>query len=459
MQHRLEASIVRIFTANNKVVGTGFLIADMTILSCAHVSTAALGIDDNTPTKPERQIYLDFPLVLSGHKLTARVIFWQPEQANGSGDIAVLHLESMPPDGTQTARLVITDDCWDHTFRVFGFPNNYDQGVWASGKLRAREATGWVQIEDVKIPGKRVQQGFSGGAVWDEQLDGVAGMIVAADEDSSKVAYMIPSNVLITAWPALGQEAITVCTYRGLFAFRERDASYFFGRETFTQQMVDALGRTPLLTIIGPSGSGKSSIVFAGLIPRLHTEGNWLIASFRPGNRPFHSLAAALMPLLESQKSETDRLFEINKIARYLQQGDIAVYEVAERIAQKLVGSRLLLVVDQFEELYTLCREQETRLHFLDELLTMVRRMGEQHAFSSYLVLTLPADFLGYALSYRPFADALHYADLNLGPMNTNELLDAIKKPAQKLNVRMEEGLTERILMEVSQEPGHLPPL
>src|SRR5258708_39708611 len=84
-------------------------------------------------------------------------------------------------------------------------------------------------------------------------------------------------------------------------------------------------------------------------------------------------------------------------------------------------------------------------------------RMGEEYAFRCYFFLTRRSDFLGYALSYRPFADALHYADLKLGPMNTNELLDAIKKPAQKLNVRMEEGLTERILMEVSQEPGHLP--
>src|SRR5260370_39381052 len=121
MQHRLEASIVRIFTANNKVVGTGFLIADMTILSCAHVITAALGIDDNTPTKPEGQIYLDFPLVLSGHKLTARVIFWQPEQANVSGDIAVLHLERMPPDVTQTARHLTADSCSAHPISAFSF--------------------------------------------------------------------------------------------------------------------------------------------------------------------------------------------------------------------------------------------------------------------------------------------------------------------------------------------------
>src|SRR5205085_2176204 len=126
-------------------------------------------------------------------------------------------------NGTAVVRLVVAEDLWDHTFRAFGFPNYHDQGVWASGKLRAREATGWVQIEDIKAVGKRVQQGFSGGAVWDEQLDGVVGMVVAANEDASRVAYIIPTNMLIKACSALGQQAIPPCPYRGLFAFREQD--------------------------------------------------------------------------------------------------------------------------------------------------------------------------------------------------------------------------------------------
>ncbi len=406
-------------------------------------------------------ISLDFPLVDPGHPLTAHTIFWEPIQANGGGDITVLQLDGTPPDGATVARLVFADELWGHDFRAFGFPGKYN-GIWASGKLLAREATGWVQIQDIKETGYRVQQGFSGGAVWDEQLDGIAGMVVAEDSSPDlKTAYIIPTHVLIKAWPALGQQAIPACPYRGLFAFREQDAPYFFGREASTQQLVDAVRKKPLLAVVGSSGSGKSSVVFAGLVPRLRREGNWLIVSFRPGNRPLRSLAAALMPLLEPHMSETDRLAEIGKLAQQLQQGNIALQDVHERIKERNAATHLLLIADQFEELYTLCRETEVRQRFLDELLAAVEAQfiapSVPDALSFNLVLTLRADFMGQALDYRPFADALQYAACMLGPMNRTELRDAIRKPAQKLNVKIEDGLTERILNEVSQESGHLP--
>src|SRR5437588_9238107 len=121
MSNPIESSSVRITAANDAVVGTGFLITENTILTCAHVVAAALNIDAYAPTKPETPIPLDFPLVAPGHPLTAHVIFWQPIQPNGGGDIAVLHLDSAPPAGAQLARLVFADDLWKHDFRAFGF--------------------------------------------------------------------------------------------------------------------------------------------------------------------------------------------------------------------------------------------------------------------------------------------------------------------------------------------------
>jgi WD40 repeat protein len=118
---------------------------------------------------------------------------------------------------------------------------------------------------------------------------------------------------------------------------------------------------------------------------------------------------------------------------------------------------RILLVADQFEELYTLCHEPETRQRFLDELLAAIQSMPGQTPLNYNLVLTLRADFIGQALSYRPFADALQYADLKLGPMNLQELKEVIEEPAKKLHVRIDERLTERILKEISQKPEHLP--
>ncbi len=247
------------------------------------------------------------------------------------------------------------------------------------------------------------------------------------------------------------------CPYQGLFAFQEEDEPYFFGRETFTQQLVDAVQRKPLVAIIGSSGSGKSSVVFAGLIPRLRKERSWLITSLRPGNRPFHSLAVALMPLLEPQMSEHKRLLESNELAQQLQQGKLALQDIIELITQKQIGRRLLLVIDQFEELYTLCTEPEVREHFLDKLISIVQSAFKYDFMKFNLVLTLRADFLGQALTYRPLADALQNADFMLGPMNSQELQDTIRKPAEQLNVQIEDGLTERILREVKQASNRLP--
>ena len=460
MNTRQEASTARIFTAHNVVVGTGFLISEDTVLTCAHVVAAALGLRDTPLDIPTRTIELDFPIIAAQQKLTGHVIFWQSFLPNGGGDIAALHLDHPAPDGVQVAHLVTADeDLWGHEFRAFGFPEGHDEdGVWVSGKLRGRQATGWIHIEDVKETGYRVQPGFSGAAVWDEDLEGVVGMVVGAEEDPRiKAAFMIPTMVLVKAWPQPEQQAIPSCPYRGLFAFREQDASYFFGREAFIKQLVAAVRRKPLVAVVGSSGSGKSSVVFAGLLPCLLHEGSWFTAAFRPGKEPFHSLAAALLPLLEPQMNRIDRLRESNKLAKQLQQGEISLQKVLELIMQEQMGTRLLLVADQFEELYTFCQNQELREKFLNELLTAVRAMSGQRVLSCTLVLTLRADFVGQALTYRPFADALQYADLKLGPMDRKELQDAIRKPAEKLHVKVEDGLTERILKEVSREPSHLP--
>jgi DNA-binding SARP family transcriptional activator len=115
---------------------------------------------------------------------------------------------------------------------------------------------------------------------------------------------------------------VGACPYRGLAPFREADAPFFFGREAFTDRLAQAVRTRPLVAVIvGSSGSGKSSAVFAGFLPRLCEEGNWLIADFRPGGQPFHALAAALLPVLEPELDETDRLVKTRKLAQALSAG------------------------------------------------------------------------------------------------------------------------------------------
>ncbi len=402
----LESSVVRIYSNSGKVIGAGFLVSQKHILTCAHVVASALGIAPTTAEKPAAEVSLDFPRIAVGVRLTAKVIFWRPVHPNPSTleefeeDIAGLELASPPPDAAQPVRLVTSEDLWGHSFRVFGFPEAQSNGVWATGKLLAGVASGWVQLEDVKEPGYRLEKGFSGAPVWDEELQGVAGMAVAAEMKrlEVKAAFIIPTNRLVKAWQKLGEQAIPCCPYQGLFAFREEDAKFFFGRESFTEQLVAAVQRQRLVAVIGSSGSGKSSVVFAGLISRLRVGDKASvpleIVSFRPGERPFRNLARQLVPLLETHMSETDQLVEVNKLATALQQGDLALQDVVTRILEKHSSTRLLVVADQFEELYTLCRDVEERQGFLERLLEAVNHMP-----SFTLVLTLRADFLGYALS------------------------------------------------------------
>lgn len=248
------------------------------------------------------------------------------------------------------------------------------------------------------------------------------------------------------------------CPYRGLFAFREQDAAFFFGREAFTERLVETVRQQGMVAVIGPSGSGKSSVAFAGLLPHLRQEGNWTITDSRPGGRPFYNLASGLGLLLEPRASQTHRLAETREMAEALSQGDLPLLDVTGRVldVQQAQGfDRLLLVVDQFEELYTLCPEPETRRRFLDALLMAAADAKLSSAL--HLILTLRADFMGQALTHRPFADALQDAALILGPMSRQELSRAIENPAKRQGVAFETGLVARILDDVGDEPGNLP--
>ncbi len=241
------------------------------------------------------------------------------------------------------------------------------------------------------------------------------------------------------------------CPYRGLAAFREQDASLFFGREPFTARLVAAVCRPENATVlVGPSGSGKSSVVFAGLLPCLRETEGWLITTFRPGGQPFQSLAAALRSLFESSNLETGNLLDAARMAMALQTEDGFFSSLLDAVLQKQsAATRILLVIDQFEELFTLCTNQALRRQFLDVLLAEDPRVKR--------LIILRADFLGQALSYSALADLLQAGVLLLGPMTRVELQAAIEKPAENQGAAFEPGLVDRILDDVGEEPGSLP--
>ncbi|MEG4632638.1 WD40 repeat domain-containing protein [Microcoleus sp. AR_TQ3_B6] len=255
---------------------------------------------------------------------------------------------------------------------------------------------------------------------------------------------------------AKDSDEILPCPYRGLFHFGPDDAEFFFGREVFVTELLQATQNRNFIPVLGASGSGKSSVVFAGIVPKLQQKGNWKFTHFRPGNDPFHALALALVPLYTPEIDATDRIAQARKLADYLRGDTIPISDIFSQIKQHHPNDRVLLIADQFEELYTLCSDEKIRRSFLDILLASFAAPNSQLS-SAVLLTTMRADFLGNALSYRPFADLLQNADIKLGAMNREELSQVIEKPADKLGVKFADGLVERILDDVENEPGNLP--
>ncbi|MEH1884926.1 WD40 repeat domain-containing protein, partial [Nostoc sp.] len=248
------------------------------------------------------------------------------------------------------------------------------------------------------------------------------------------------------------------CPYQGLFHFGPNDAEFFFGREIFIEELYRATKTNNFIPVLGASGSGKSSVVLAGLVPKLEKDGHWQFTHFRPGSDPFQAIALALVPLYTPNLDATDQIAQARKMAGYLQDGSVVLLDVFARIRQNHPNHhRVLLIADQFEEIYTLCNNQEIRRKFLDCLLASLEAPISLSSSATVLVATMRADFLGNALSYRPFADVLQNADVKLGPMNREELTEVIEKPAQKLGVTFATGLVERILDDVEDQPGNLP--
>jgi WD40 repeat protein len=244
--------------------------------------------------------------------------------------------------------------------------------------------------------------------------------------------------------------------YKGLASFQEEDAGLFFGRETVTDDLVQTVKRQPCTVVVGVSGSGKSSLVFAGLVPALRSEEIWLIADLRPGREPFRALASALITVLEPELSKTDQLTEGRKLTERLRAGSLSLADVIGRIVQEHSGRRFLLVIDQLEELYSLGRLESSSVMpeaVLNQLVGALRSPEE----AVRLVVTVRADFLAPLLAYGPMVDVLRQSQFLLGSMTGEELRDAIEKPAELYGVAFEDGLTDRILSEVEDREGSLP--
>ena len=216
--------------------------------------------------------------------------------------------------------------------------------------------------------------------------------------DISISGYTYQENVAVKS----DRKKSLPCPYRGLFHFSPNDAELFFGREVFVEKLFKATQTQTFIPVLGASGSGKSSVVLAGLIPRLAQEGNWQFAHFRPGDEPFNALAKALVPLYEPDKNPTEQLNQSRQLAEFFVKDSVPLKDVFAQIESNYSNKRVLLIADQFEELYTLCPEEKIRQRFLDLLLNCFQSASSNLQFPPVLVITMRADFLGNAFFHAP---------------------------------------------------------
>ncbi len=268
--------------------------------------------------------------------------------------------------------------------------------------------------------------------------------------------YYYREESVITSLEA-GTEDNLPCPYQGLFHFGPENAEYFFGRSVFIEELFQATETKNFIPLLGASGSGKSSVVLAGLVPKLVNIGHWKFTHFRPGKDPFNALAQALVPLYAPNLNQTELIAQTRQLTEHFQNNTILLSDVFSQIQHNHPQDRILLIADQFEELYTLCHDEQTRRQFVDSLLNAFESPNHKPPYSTVLVSTMRTDFLGNVLSYPPLADVLRTGDIKIRSMNTEELTEVIEKPAQKLGVDFEGGLVERILNDVDKEPGNLP--
>jgi energy-coupling factor transporter ATP-binding protein EcfA2 len=417
----LRDSVVSILKPDRTVAGTGFVVSsDGLVATCAHVVRYA-------GAEPGGTVDLTFHATRETRVARTEPEYWRDPSAE---DVAILRLEGSLPDKTQAVLLGGAAEAYDHHFSTFGSPPRYEGGMWGYGtigNLTYHPAAGpMLQLSSTS----EVTAGFSGAPVLDTDTYRVVGMVSAITNPDqygrlAQTALATPTKTLLRVCPAL--QPSEVCPYRSLNTFTETDAEFFFGRERVVKSLLKRLQQEPsFVALLGPSGSGKSSLIQAGLIPQLRSMGNvpgsdsWEVITIREYDDPFEQLSAAGLV------GASDGL-------------DDAVGAWLEQHRQY---GRLVLFLDQFEELLVTCSgpvcqdfvEQLTKLLDSPWKVTIILTMQDVHY--SRFARQAPDLVQGW----------LPGGLAQLRDLDQSELTAIVQEPAQKVGLRFEEGLIEDIV-------------
>ncbi|WP_030044043.1 S1 family peptidase, partial [Streptomyces resistomycificus] len=409
----LPAAVARILGPDGAVAGAGFLVAEGVVVTCAHVVEAAGG-------GPGATVLLSFPHVAGADRVEGRVPaeLWRAAEVE---DVAFIRLNSTPAD-MRTLPLGSAEGCRGHQVRSFGFPAQAPPeghfGFGVTGDLLPGPDGGGAHLQ--LTAANDLTTGFSGGPVLDEVTGLVIGMlteIAAPDayERGQGIAYVTPTQVLREILPELAERE--VCPYRGLEPFTAEHARWFQGRQEAVRQVLTNLGRQRQLTLLlGPSGSGKSSLIQAGV----------------------------LRALAEGELPNSDRWLPVLTRPRQ----DMLC------LASEPSYQRVLLVIDQFEEL--LVQTTNGRLRELLGVIDEVTTAADAYTKVT-VILIMRDDFYPQLAALAPrLLEAAMPGLLNVpGTLSRQDLHDIIVRPALDVGLRFQQGLPEQIIRDVLEiTPG-----
>jgi len=238
--------------------------------------------------------------------------------------------------------------------------------------------------------------------------------------------------------------------YKGLAYFEENDSKYFFGREEEIASITKKLMQPPhLVTLTGSSGSGKSSLVNAGIKAQLKQNVNCHMLSFRPNQNAFLMLAINLLSILEPQLSTQESYSESQALALTLKENKANSKLILDKALEKTAKQKLIIIIDQLEELFSSPNKKDISL-FLN---TLMNTSSQNIA----ILMVLRADFLNEALSYIQDIHLLQSSHYLLGPISKENLKTVITQPAKLQNVKLEAGLADRILSDLEEQTNNLP--
>ncbi|MGW5131203.1 nSTAND1 domain-containing NTPase [Streptomyces sp. NPDC004135] len=444
---RYERGAARVFAPDGEPVGAGFLLDDDLLCTCAHVVAAPDG------SRPSQPVEVDFPLLAGaepGPRVPAVVENWWPED-----DIAHLRLTTTV-DGTEPLPLADgTENEWNREIRAFGFPPKVSRGVNATGTMRGRQRADLIQL-DLTAHGVRIGPGFSGAAVWDPQEEAVVGMLTMRGRGPiGDTAYLLAADRLTDP------DALP-CPFRGLARFESEHARYFHGRDDEVGKLVRALETRPLTVLVGPSGSGKSSLLRAGLLAAVRKRGTpWALRVPEPadGAPPedadawvAEAVTAAWHDAVPDEAARRDR-FEAVRAA--CAGGEAGRRVLRGRLTAELGPPGAVLLLDQFEE-YAVASPPGA-LRAFRALSALAQAPDPAQGGGLRVVLTARSATLE-ALTAADTSARLDGAVQFLAPMTAEALTRAVEEPVRAVaGLRLEEGLARRLVSDAVDEPGCLP--